>query len=143
MKHILYFAYGHNTNIPELQRRIPHAKLIGRATAPNFKLELKHYTNIIPEDGAKTYGVLWGIDEPSLKILDWYEGEGKDYNHAIIEVFYKNILYKALTYFMLPSKSDINKLPSHKYLKHVADGYKQNDIPLAQLKTALQHNHIN
>jgi len=140
---ILYFAYGHNTNIPELKNRIPEAQRIGVAVAPNQQLEINHYTNIVAKDGAKTYGVLWAVDMDSLKILDWYEGDGKDYSHAFIEVLYKGKLYKALTYVMIKSRDDIGKSPSHKYLKHVYDGYKMNRIPADQLSIAVRNRQEN
>jgi len=140
---ILYFAYGHNTNIPELKKRIPKAKRIGVAVAPNQQLEINHYTNIVAKDGAKTYGVLWAVDTDSLKVLDWYEGDGKDYSHAFIEVIYNGNLYKVLTYVMITSRSDINREPSLKYLKHVYDGYKMNDIPADQLSIAVRNRQEN
>ena len=67
---ILYFAYGHNTNIPELKKRVPQAKRIGRAIAPNQQLHINHYTNIVAADGEKVYGVLWAINDEGLKRLD-------------------------------------------------------------------------
>ena len=140
---ILYFSYGHNTNIPELKNRIPNAKRIGVAIAPNQQLEINHYTNIVAKDGAKTYGVLWAVDMDSLKVLDWYEGGGKDYNHAFIEVLYKGKLYKVLTYVMIKNRSDVGKPPSHKYLKHVYDGYRMNGIPADQLSIAVQNRQNN
>jgi len=140
---ILYFSYGHNTNIPELKRRIPKAQRIGVAVAPNQQLEINHYTNIVAKDGAKTYGVLWAVDIESLKVLDWYEGDGKDYDHAFIEVLYNGNLYKVLTYVMITSRSDINREPSLKYLKHVYDGYKMNDIPADQLSIAVRNRQEN
>jgi len=136
---ILYFAYGHNTNIPELKNRVPDAKRIGRAVAPNQQLQLNHYTNIVAADGEKTYGVLWAMSDEGLKKLDYYEGDGKDYHHAVIEVLYKGKLYKALTYVMILSRGD-RKQPSQKYLKHVYDGYKMNQIPPSQLTAALRKN---
>jgi len=140
---ILYFSYGHNTNIPELKRRIPKAQRIGVAVAPNQQLEINHYTNIVAKDGAKTYGVLWAVDTDSLKVLDWYEGDGKDYSHAFIEVLYNGNLYKVLTYVMITSRSDINREPSLKYLKHVYDGYKMNGIPEDQLSIAVRNRQEN
>jgi hypothetical protein len=136
---ILYFSYGHNTNIPELKHRVPDAKRIGRAIAPNQQLQINHYTNIVPADGEKTYGVLWAMSNEGLKTLDYYEGDGKDYHHTIIEVLYKGKLYKALTYIMILN-SDDRRQPSQKYLKHVYDGYKMNQIPADQLTAALRKN---
>jgi len=143
MERIIYFAYGHNTNISELKHRVPNAKRIGVAIAPNQQLEINHYTNIVAKDGAKTYGVLWAMDMESLKILDWYEGNGKSYDHAFIEVLYNGKLYKALTYAMVKSRDDISKPPSHKYLQHVIDGYKMNKISLNQLHIALKNRQNN
>lgn len=142
-KRVIYFAYGHNCNIPELKNRIPKAKRIGVAVAPNQQLEINHYTNIVAKDGAKTYGLLWAMDMESLKRLDYYEGNGKDYTHTFIEVLYKGKLYKALTYNMVKSRGDINRPPSEKYIKHVYDGYKMNQIPADQLSTALRNHSQN
>jgi hypothetical protein len=134
---ILYFAYGHNTNITELKHRVPDAKLIGRAIAPNYQLIMRHYTDIMAKDGVKTYGVLWAVNSEGVRELNYYEGDNRDYSHAYIEVFYKGKLYKALTFVMIPS-DDKGKEPSEKYIKHVYDGYKMNNIPIDQLSSAIR-----
>jgi hypothetical protein len=134
---ILYFAYGHNTNIPELKKRVPDAKRIGRAVAPNYQLVMRHYTDIMAKDGGKTYGVLWAISPEGLRELNYYEDDNRDYSHAYIEVLYRGKLYKAVTFVMLPTK-DKGRQPSEKYIKHVYDGYKMNRIPIDQLSSAVR-----
>jgi hypothetical protein len=134
---ILYFAYGHNTNIPELKNRVPDAKRIGRAIAPNYQLVMRHYTDIMAKDGGKTYGVLWAVTPEDVRELNYYEGDNRDYSQAHIEVLYKGKLYKALTFVMIPTK-DKGREPSEKYIKHVYDGYKMNQIPIDQLSSAVR-----
>jgi Gamma-glutamyl cyclotransferase, AIG2-like len=134
---ILYFAYGHNTNIPELKKRVPDAKRIGRAIAPNYQLVMRHYTDIMAKDGGKTYGVLWAMSTEGVQELNYFEGDNRDYSHAYIEVLYKGKLYKALTFVMIPRK-DKGREPSEKYIKHVYDGYKMNQIPIDQLSSAVR-----
>lgn len=137
-EHIPYFAYGHNTNIEEMHRRIPEATLFGHADLPNYRYELRHVSNIVPDDGSVVHGVLWKIPVAKLDDLDWNEAYHRNYKHSVIEVVHQGRLFRALTYVLLKQYRN-ERLPTVQYVDWVAQGYRENDIPLSQLTQALDH----
>lgn len=134
---IPYFAYGHNTNREEMLQRIPEAKLIGQADLPNYKYVLQHVSTVVPSPGNVTHGVLWVIPVAKLDRLDWAEDYHKHYKHGVIEVLFKGQLFRALTYIMM-KRYHSDALPTRQYVDFVAQGYRENDIPLSQLIDALE-----
>lgn len=134
---ILYFAYGHNTDNSEMARRCPSAKLIGKALLKNFKLVLKHFADIQNEEGAECYGLVWKIDHHDLKNLDKDEGYHRHYNRIPVEVEIKDGKAKVTTYIMDPGYK-AHGLPTQKYVRMLSKGYKENDISLSQLETAIK-----
>ena len=134
---ILYFAFGLNSDIPEMKSRAPTSKRIGRAIAPNYQLVMRNHTDIMAKDGQKVYGVLWAINPSDIGALNEIEGYNFHYAHAFIEILFKGNLYKAMTFVMIPSQ-DEGEMPSKKYIDYVYAGYKQNKIPLDQLSSAVR-----
>ena len=134
---ILYFAYGHNTDLSEMKKRARTAKRIGRAVAPNYQLVMRNHTDIMAKDGQKVYGVLWAIKPDDLNALNKIEGYNFHYSHSYVEILYHGNLYKAVTFVMIPSEDEGN-MPEKKYIDYVYKGYKQNQIPLDQLSSAIR-----
>lgn len=138
MKLIKYFAYGHNTNLTELQQRVPDAMLVGAAVLHNWRFDLERLGNIVPQQGSTVHGVLWNIPRDQLDQLDWDEAYGRHYGHRMVTVQFRKQPVAALTYVMLPGYRDPEP-PSRQYIEWIADGYRDNRIPLAQLITALEN----
>ena len=133
---VLYFSYGHNTNVGEMYRRIPQAKLIGRASVHGYKFSLEHFSDIKPDRNSTIQGVLYSIPKDAVPKLDALEDHRTHYHHIIIPVNYGGKIYKAYAYQMFKSYHD-KDLPTKKYINFIATGYKQNKIPLSQLINAL------
>jgi gamma-glutamylcyclotransferase (GGCT)/AIG2-like uncharacterized protein YtfP len=134
---ILYFAFGHNTNIQEMKHRAHSAKYLGRAVAPNFEMIMRNHADLIEKEGSKAYGVLWSIDARDLNSLDYDEAYRVNYTHSIIFVVFKGKLYKALTYVMIPNPKETNPV-DEKYIRIIQKGYRENQIPVSQLQKALR-----
>jgi gamma-glutamylcyclotransferase len=136
---IYYFAYGHNTNLEEFKKRVPDAERIGTAVLKHFTLTFHHFSNIEYRDNARVIGVLWHIERKSLKDLDHDEGFHKDYTRLPIQVFCDatDQQYDATCYIMDPAYTG-NGLPTKEYLNMLLKGYRENHIPLIQLKRALE-----
>ena len=142
-KSVKYVAYGHNCNIEQFKNRIPGAKLIGTAILPGWKFELKHFANITKDANNEVQCVLWSIPHSSLKMLDKDEDYHIHYDRTEVEVEYDGKFISALTYVMtkkyrseeLPTKKE---LPTAKYVKWIAKGYRENHISIAQLISALE-----
>ena len=135
--YIFYFSYGHNTNISEFYNRISNAILVGKATLLDYKFTLEHFANIIPQKGTSMKGVLWKIPVSAIPTLNYHENYLSKYQHHIVNVIYKKTIVQALTYVMTPYYKDI-RFPTMMYIKWLYQGYKENHLPLLQLKNALK-----
>ena len=136
-EHIPYFAYGHNTNLEEMYRRVPEAQLLGHADLPDYRFVLGHVSNVIESKGDTVHGVLWIVPVQKLDKLDWVEGYNRIYSHKIVPIRYQGKIIKAMAYVML-NKHHNNLPPTAEYADWVATGYRENNIPLSQLITALE-----
>ena len=135
-EHIPYFAYGHNTNLEEMYKRVPEAQLIGHADLPDHRYVLENVSNVVESKGDTVHGVLWIVPVQKLDKLDWVEGYHKIYRHKIIPIEYRSKIIKAMTYVML-GKHHSDLPPTPEYVDFVATGYRENSIPMQQLITAL------
>ena len=135
--YIYYFSYGHNTNISEFYNRVATAILVGNATLFDYKFTLEHFANIIPQKGSSMKGVLWKIPVSTIQTLDYHENYLSKYQHHIVNVVYKKTIIQALTYVMTPYYKDM-RFPTMKYIEWLYQGYKENHLPLRQLKNALK-----
>ena len=134
-----YFAYGHNTNSEEFKSRCPSAEEIGTGVLKNFELIFKHFSDIKPSNSGKVVGVLWEITHSDLKNLDKDEGYHSHYNRIAVLVECNGKSVAATTYIMDPEYNE-HTPPEKDYIKKVVTGYKEHDIPIAQIKQGL-HNH--
>ena len=134
---ILYFSYGHNTNVGEMHKRVPEARLLGRASVNGYKFSLQHYSDIIKDKKGIVQGVLWAIPKDAIPKLDFEEDHRNHYHHLVLNVNYGGKKYKAFAYQMYNHYRD-GHLPTRKYIDFISQGYKQNKIPLTQLTNALK-----
>ncbi|TFK42319.1 hypothetical protein BDQ12DRAFT_676005 [Crucibulum laeve] len=72
----LYFGYGSNLWIDQMNRRCPENKLIGIASLANWKwiISLRRYANVIPSPGDIVYGLIYELSEQDERNLDKFEG---------------------------------------------------------------------
>jgi gamma-glutamylcyclotransferase (GGCT)/AIG2-like uncharacterized protein YtfP len=134
---VLYFSYGHNTNVGEMHKRVPEARLLGRASVHGYKMSLEHFSDIRPDKNSTIQGVLYAIPKDAVPKLDALEDHRSHYKHLIVPVNYGGKIYKAYAYQMFSNYHD-KHLPTKKYINFIAQGYRENKIPLKQLTNALQ-----
>lgn len=140
---IKYFSYGHNTNLAQFKKRIPNAKLLGTAMLWGYRFELKHFANIDKDANSSVQGVLYSMPKFDFHLLDKDEDYHIHYNRTMVTVDISGDRVHALTYIMTPkyhnSQLSIHKeLPTVKYVKWIAQGYRENHIGLSQLISALE-----
>lgn len=76
----LYFAYGSNLNLEQMERRCPAAKPIGPAVLHGYELRFRgNYggsgvATIAPKQGGHVAGLLWELTPACEQALDRYEG---------------------------------------------------------------------
>jgi hypothetical protein len=129
---IRYFAYGCNTNVAEFASRIPPAILVGNACLPNYRFVMREFADIVPKKNEKVWGVLWDVPAGWISELDDVE---EHYKQEIVFVNWNDVRVKAMVYVM----NDLQPgPPSQQYIDRVTQGYRENELPPGQLKSALQ-----
>ncbi|PVF92299.1 hypothetical protein CPB86DRAFT_809346 [Serendipita vermifera] len=84
----LYFAYGSNLWLKQMQERCPNSIKLGIAKLPNFQwiISPRGYANVRPSDDHVVYGVLYAINSSDERRLDGYEGVPRSYWKVELEV---------------------------------------------------------
>lgn len=126
-QHVLYFAYGSNTNTDRFLHRVPSGKYVGKATLDDYKFKWYRRADIVPREDKKVEGVLWEIPRNELATLDTHEPR---YERVTVTVE-TNRSVRAETYVM--KKPDPRK-PSKRYVKLIKEGYQENELPMHQIK---------
>ncbi len=72
----LYFAYGSNINLEQMDCRCPDATVVGPVSLENYELLFRAsgVATIAPKEGGKVHGLLWSITPECERSLDRYEG---------------------------------------------------------------------
>ena len=76
MEKPLYFAYGSNINLDQMQYRCPDATVYGQAVLDNYDLRFRGsgVATVEPKEGACVYGLLWELTDKCEASLDRYPG---------------------------------------------------------------------
>ena len=74
MEKPLYFAYGSNINLDQMQYRCPDATVYGQAVLDNYDLRFRGsgVATVEPKEGACVYGLLWELTDKCEASLDRY-----------------------------------------------------------------------
>ena len=149
-KKILYFAYGSNLFLEQMQKRIGGGpKMIGAACLENHRLGFTILSktwkggvaDIVPEAGSKVWGAIYELTEQQLEKIDHYEGYKKDrdpkknfYNRLQVEVVDKRGVKQAcLTYQAEVGDEKKRKClyhrPSEQYCEVIRKGGGDHGLP--------------
>jgi gamma-glutamylcyclotransferase (GGCT)/AIG2-like uncharacterized protein YtfP len=125
---MLYFAYGMNTN----DNAMPGAARLGKSTLLNYSWEMLQYANVYDNYRSNVSGILWDINEDTLKYLDVREGYPDFYNRILTDVEHDGVTKQAWVYYMTDYYREKLKdtTPSDQYLASVVAGYAANGLPL-------------
>ena len=131
MKDELYFAYGSNINLRQMEQRCPNAELAGPVTLENYELQFRGNSRmcgvatIVPKEGSSVPGVLWRLTPACEKSLDIYEGYPSLYDKQWVTV--KNKAgrdIQVMAYVMTNEKTRPFSPPSLYYYNGIREGYK-------------------
>lgn len=92
MAETLYFAYGSNMNLDQMEFRCPAAEVVGNVRLDGYRLTFcsrnpdSGVATILPQKGSHVDGVLWKITQDCEKSLDHYEGYPYLYGKETIHV---------------------------------------------------------
>ena len=138
----LYFAYGSNLNIRQMQHRCPTAKLYGTGIVSDYELQFKGQPNcafatIAPKEGAEVPVAVWEIQPQDERSLDRYEGYPSHYFKQNIPVRLDGEEVSAMVYIMnLKMKFG---MPSPYYYQTVLEGYHDCGLDTEVLDQAVRN----
>ena len=131
-----YLAYGMNTNLSSMATRCPAAQSLGKIKLPDHKLSFKYFCDIESAVGQEMECALWNITETCEKSLDVTEGYPDFYGKKEVDVTHNGRKIRAIIYYM--TGRDQSAMPSESYLNMVTQGYREHNINIIQLVTALE-----
>lgn len=141
----LYFAYGSNINLDQMQRRCPGAEALFPVTLNGYRLLFRGsrhgcgVATIAPSSIYQVKGLLWKLTPQCEQSLDRYEGFPRLYGKEDVAVMDKaGNTYNVMAYVMAREYGLRPAYPSLSYYTGIAQGYEQNGIPLQTLKDALK-----
>ena len=131
---MLYFAYGSNLNIFQMQRRCKDSKFLKKIKLKDFRLTFRsryRAADIEPKKNSIVPGALFEISKNDEKKLDLYE----DYPILYKKYYFTYYGKKVMTYTMV--KKTKFTYPTERYLNVVKRGYKDCKLEKKYLLKAL------
>ena len=142
----LYFAYGSNINLDQMERRCPNAEVVCPVTLNGYRLLFRGgfpnngVATIAPDPTKQVKGLLWKLTPECEQSLDHYEGFPRLYGKEDVTVMDKaGNAYTVMAYIMTRDFDLQPSYPSISYYTGIAEGCKQNGIPLKGLRDALNY----
>jgi len=119
---MIYFAYGSNLNLAQMERRCPGAVQIGPGHLEGWRLDFRGPLDVT-RIGGKVPGFIFQLNEDDTRTLDRYEGYPKFYTRVYVMVNMAGRKVQAQTYTMTDSHKERISPPSEGYLRAVTEGY--------------------
>lgn len=141
----LYFAYGSNMNLDQMEFRCPDAEVAGNVRLEDYRLAFRGrgpgngVATILPEEGSHVDGVLWKITQKCERSLDLYEGYPCVYGKERICVKDREgTVSEVMVYTMNAPYKDQPSSPSQVYLDGILEGCRQNGIRIGNVREAVK-----
>ena len=139
MTETLYFAYGSNMDLYQMNYRCPSSEVIGKATLNDYKLAFRGhgFATVLPSPGDAVQGVLWRIASEDERRLDFYEDYPRHYEKETVTVYAADgTSQEVMVYIMAAPLKDRITPPSPPYLEGILRGCEQNGIDPAAVEQA-------
>ena len=137
----LYFAYGSNINLGQMEHRCPDASVVGPVALEGWELLFRRggFATISPKEGGKVHGLLWSLTPSCEQSLDRYEGYPHLYDKKMVTV--RDGLGRSLSVmaYIMDERFRSPMLPTTTYYNGILEGYRQNGLPVSALKKAWDH----
>jgi gamma-glutamylcyclotransferase len=142
---VWHFAYGSNMNRAQMLARTGKILEEHNASLPNFEVRFNKKVrggtagaNIQPSSGKTVHGVLYKIEEGSMRSLDRYEGVPDHYRRIEVQVTPEGG-QPVPAQIYIAQKIEKGLRPSAPYLQAMLDGAGEHNLPAAyigEIKTA-------
>jgi hypothetical protein len=128
----LYFAYGSNLNLGQMQHRCPNARPVGKVAFYGHELVFRGVADIVKGDpSTRIEGGLWEITPECEEALDKYEGFPRLYS----KIYLAGVMtYQMNAYGVSP--------PSIYYFNTILQGYHDFGLDTAYLYDAAGWSHF-
>lgn len=139
MEETLYFAYGSNINLEQMEHRCPDAQLVGPVTLQNYELQFRGsgFATVSPKKGSVVHGLLWKLTPESEQALDRYEGYPRHYIKETVTVqTVDGSKIPVMAYIMAEPLCRQPALPSPYYYRVIQQGFEANGLPVKSLEEA-------
>ncbi len=139
MEEILYFAYGSNINLEQMEHRCPDAQVVGPVTLENYELQFRGhgFATVAPKEGSVVHGLLWKLTPESERALDRYEGYPRHYTKEQVSVRTTDgAAVSVMVYIMAEPLCRQPALPPPHYYRAIQQGFEANGLPVESLEEA-------
>lgn len=141
----LYFAYGSNINLHQMERRCPDATVVEPVVLEGYELLFRGngsgygVATITPKEGSQVHGLLWRITPRDELALDFYEGYPQLYEKQPVNVTIQSgAEITVMAYVMTQEKERLPTEPTVGYYEGIREGFVQNGLPVKALEKALR-----
>ena len=142
---VWHFAYGSNMNRAQMLSRAGKILEEHNASLPNFEVRFNKKVrggtagaNIQPSSGKTVHGVLYKIEEGSMRSLDRYEGVPDHYRRIEVQVTPEGG-QPVPAQIYIAQKVEKGLRPSAPYLQAMLDGAGEHNLPasyIGEIKSA-------
>ena len=141
MENTLYFAYGSNINLNQMEYRCPDASVVGPVVLEGWELLFRRggFATIAPKEGKTVQGLLWSITPSCERSLDRYEGYPRFYDKKMVTVRDSEGRSLSVMAYIMDDRFREPMLPTESYYNGILEGYQQNGLPVSALKKAWEH----
>ena len=139
MEETLYFAYGSNINLEQMEHRCPDAQLVGPVTLQNYELQFRGsgFVTVSPKKGSVVHGLLWKLTPEYEQALDRYEGYPRHYIKETVTVqTVDGSKIPVMAYIMAEPMCRQPALPYPRYYRTIQQGFEANGLPVDSLRDA-------
>ena len=139
MEETLYFAYGSNINLEQMEHRCPDAQLVGPVTLQNYELRFRGsgFATVTPKKGSVVHGLLWKLTPEYEQALDRYEGYPRHYIKETVTVqTVDGSKIPVMAYIMAEPMCRQPALPYPRYYRAIQQGFEANGLPVESLEEA-------
>lgn len=139
MEETLYFAYGSNINLEQMEHRCPDAQVVGPVTLKDYELQFRGYgfATIAPKKGSVVHGLMWKLPPTSEQTLDHYEGYPHHYSKEQVPVRTADgTVLSVMAYIMAEPLCRQPALPPTHYYRAIYRGFETNGLPVESLEKA-------
>ena len=137
----LYFAYGSNINLNQMEHRCPDASVVGPVFLDNYELLFRRggFATIAPKEGERVHGLLWSLTPQCERSLDRYEGYPRFYDKRVVTVRDGEGRSLSVMAYIMDERFREPMLPSNGYYNGILEGYRSSGLPVTALKKAWDH----